>query len=255
MNQFGICHLSTITVRAEASHRTELVTQLLFGETYQVIAQSEDEEWLHIQTDYDQYKGWIPAFQHYQVSEQYYTDYQLNKHSVLTQSIAELQHPSLGRHLLSAGSVLPFFRDGVIRLGEEELKIAQPTDKPSLEAFAKQYLLTPYLWGGRSIFGIDCSGFVQQVFRAIAGIDLPRDAYQQAEMGEPAYFSDLQSADLAFFSNSKGKIVHVGIMLATGEIIHASGKVKIDDLTSEGIISKETGKQTHELATLKRLIF
>jgi len=119
---------------------------------------------------------------------------------------------------------------------------------------ASLYLNAPYLWGGRSPLGIDCSGFTQVVFKA-AGVRLPRDAYQQAEVGQTLGFvEEASEGDLAFFDNAEGKIIHVGIVLKDRFIIHASGKVRIDKLDHQGIFNRETGKYSHTLRVIKRIV-
>ena len=101
--------------------------------------------------------------------------------------------------------------------------------------------------------GVDCSGFVQTVFKML-GVPLLRDAWQQQEQGTAVEFPEMSEGDLAFFHNEKGRIVHVGIVLEGGKIMHASGKVRIDALTNEGIIHAQSGKQTHSLHSIKRII-
>ncbi|MFI5159591.1 MAG: C40 family peptidase, partial [Sphingobacteriales bacterium] len=101
-------------------------------------------------------------------------------------------------------------------------------------------------------FGIDCSGFVQAVFK-LHGTKLKRDASQQAEQG--SLIESLEEArlgDLAFFKNADGRVVHVGIMLNNKQIIHASGKVKIDSIDEDGIYSEELKRHTHTLHSIKR---
>mgnify|MGYP003978580471 FL=1 len=118
---------------------------------------------------------------------------------------------------------------------------------------AMMYLNSPYLWGGRTPFGIDCSGFTQMVYR-LQGIDLPRDAYQQAEVGTTLSFvEESEAGDLAFFDNAEGKVIHVGIILDNNHIIHASGKVRIDRIDQQGIFNKEEGKHTHKLRLIKSI--
>lgn len=129
---------------------------------------------------------------------------------------------------------------------------ALPFESDTIEQLARTYLEIPYLWGGKSCAGIDCSGFSQQLFKAF-GIKLPRDAWQQAELGEVVGF--LQEAvcgDLAFFDNPEGRITHVGVMLNPQQVIHASGKVRIDPIDTQGIINAETGQRTHHLRIIKR---
>jgi cell wall-associated NlpC family hydrolase len=122
----------------------------------------------------------------------------------------------------------------------------------TLAAVYQHFLNSPYLWGGKSVFGIDCSGFVQQVLKMF-GIKLLRDAYLQAEQGQPVQsLQEAKLGDLAFFQNEKGKVTHVGIMLDEGKIIHASGQVRIDTLNKDGIVT-EAGERTHSLHSVRRI--
>jgi cell wall-associated NlpC family hydrolase len=123
-----------------------------------------------------------------------------------------------------------------------------------IAARAIQYLNAPYLWGGKSIFGIDCSGFVQTICK-MAGIRLERDAARQALQGTLVSFSaEARQGDLAFFDNHEGRIVHSGIILEGGRIIHASGRVRIDKLDHHGIFCQETGKYTHQLRLIRSVL-
>jgi cell wall-associated NlpC family hydrolase len=135
---------------------------------------------------------------------------------------------------------------------DEALQNALQFNAERINQIARKYLDVPYLWGGKSLCGIDCSGFCQQVFKQFE-IKLPRDAYQQAAYGEVVGFlQEVQCGDLAFFDNEEGRITHVGIMLSTNEIIHSSGKVRIDKIDHQGIINSETGARTHQLRIIKR---
>ena len=237
--KYGICNLSVMPIRKEGSQTSEMVSQLLYNELYEVL--DEKPGWYLIKTLEDQYEGWIQAIQHEEISASAFLELQAQTRYLVDQTV--LEHK--GR-LLSIGTVLyePVF--GAMTLPER----FTPT---LMIDFAQKLLETPYLWGGRSIFGIDCSGFVQLCARA-AGKLLPRDASQQIQEGELVYFlPEIQPGDLAFFGNEEGHIVHVGMMLDNERIIHASGKVRIDYLDQTGIFNKERNEHTHRLQVIKRI--
>lgn len=256
----GFCSLSSIPVRAEASDKSEMVNQLLFGEMYTVL--DEREKWIKIQGAYDQYVGWIDRKQHTTISEKVFaTNTAPNKlHCVadLMGVIHQKEQNALFPILL--GSSLPGYKDNAVSFGElnydyEGLTThGKPTDlRHAIVEFAHNYLNAPYLWGGRSPMGIDCSGFTQVTYK-LAGVQLPRDASQQAELGYLLSFvEEAQPGDLAFFDNEEGSIIHVGIVLENNYIIHASGKVRIDRIDHQGIFNPETRRYTHKLRLLKSI--
>jgi cell wall-associated NlpC family hydrolase len=159
-----------------------------------------------------------------------------------------------------AGSNIPNTLDKFFYLRDTKYKLEGETKRPAKDKFrsgvidvAKFYLNAPYLWGGKSVFGIDCSGLSQMVFRQF-GIKLRRDAYQQAEQGElVGFLQEAKAGDLAFFDNNEGRINHVGIMMDNERIIHASGKVRIDAIDNQGIFNRELNRYTHKLRIIKRV--
>ena len=237
--KYGKCDLSVMPIRKEGSHTSEMVSQLLFNELYEVL--DEKPGWLLIKTDVDQYEGWIQGIQHHDISEQEFANRKGQERYIVDQPLLEYH----GR-FLSIGTILNEPAAGSMTMPDRFV--------PALMIeFAQKFLDVPYLWGGRSIFGIDCSGFVQLCARA-AGKLLPRDASQQVQEGELVYFlPEIQPGDLAFFGNEDGKIVHVGMMLDTERIIHASGQVRIDYLDQTGIFNKERNEHTHRLQVITRL--
>lgn len=241
----GICTLAVIPLRKQPDSTSEIVSQLLFGDEY-TINQIENG-WASITTLADNYTGFI--------SEKQVTAYQ----NEVKQWITNTQFPfaqvnsSVGTLYLPAGCSLPEQKQFTIGNISFEQATTNGTVKP-LDELALQYLNAPYLWGGKTFFGIDCSGFTQMVFKQL-GVMLPRDAYQQAELGETISFvEECKLGDLAFFDNENGKITHVGLMLNKHQIIHASGKVRIDVLDHHGIMNMEEKQYSHKLRIIKRIL-
>ena len=253
----AVCLLSVIPCLAEAADASEMVTQLLFGETCEIL--EKEEKWWMIRTSFDDYECWVDPKQLTEINGAEYK--QLNTKSKLfgsSELVGILQAEDSVRTLLM-GSVLPAADRFEIAGQEFSVQtsckaLKEKTQRPKLIEDAYMYLNAPYLWGGKGPFGIDCSGFVQVVFR-LNGIFLPRDAYQQADIGDTLSFvEEGQAGDLAFFDNENGKITHVGILIDAQHIIHASGKVRIDRIDHQGIFHEENGTYTHRLRLLKRII-
>ncbi len=255
----GICRLTIVPLRAGPSDRSEMVSQLLFGDHYSVTETSKDGNWLHIRVAFDQYEGWIDAKQHYPIPEEYFDYLNTTEFKIctdLTSSILFKQH--LVRIVI--GSVLPIASSELFELTEKlafngsSKNMGERRDFEFLKQIANKYLYTPYLWGGKTPFGIDCSGFTQQVFK-ICGYHLKRDARDQARQGLPVKtLQEAHPGDLACFANEKGSITHVGILLENHRIIHASGYVRVDRIDERGIFNESTLKHTHEIAGVRRFI-
>jgi hypothetical protein len=255
---FGVCNLSLVPLRTEPSDKSEMCSQLLFGDHFTIIEITE--KWSRILTAFDEYEGWIDNKQYTLVSQIAF-DGLNNINSILTLEVFHKATKSNTSSILNllAGSSIPHTVDGLFYLAENSYKLEGYSIDPNTVEFdsgiskaAMFYLDAPYLWGGRSVFGIDCSGFTQMVFKQF-GIRLKRDAWQQAEQGELlGFLQESRAGDLAFFDNEDGRITHVGIMLNNQQIIHASGKVRIDSIDAQGIYNTELNRYTHKLRILKR---
>ena len=268
--EFGICLQTVIPVRAEPSHRSEMVTQVLFGELFRIL--SSESGWVSIQLTYDDYDGWICENQIRILSEKEFL-HLFNAETAVSLDLVQLISNQTKRTIapLILGSSLPgldkgdfhvlgdhYFYDGAIAELSPFDTITNPKDrlqaKQTIVSDAMFYLNAPYLWGGRTPFGIDCSGLVQMVYK-IKKIKLLRDASQQATHGESVSFiSEAEPGDLAFFDDEEGKIIHVGILADKTRIIHASGKVRIDAIDHEGIYNQEEQRYSHKLRLIKRIV-
>ncbi|MEO8860956.1 MAG: C40 family peptidase [Ginsengibacter sp.] len=253
--QYTVCCVPVSAVRSEPSHKSEMVTQQLFGERSLVLEFVADN-WAKIALKYDGYEGWCQLSHLSDIDEDHYES--VDK-AITTGWVNEIDYNG---HLMNVpmGSVLSAFKNGkafwrknsVHFKGEvwdpEDIKITPKL----IKQIAYKFLNTSYLWGGKSVFGIDCSGFTQMTYKFL-NVHLPRDAWQQAAKGEVVNFlQEAHCGDLAFFDNDEGKIVHVGLLLNSDEIIHASGKVRVDKIDTQGILNLETKQRTHKLRIIKR---
>lgn len=256
--QPAICLLPVVPMRKEPSHRSEMVSQLLFGEYVHTGEERDDFVW--VKCLYDDYEGWVQGNQLTPVdeaqinttedfigafTEEVFVD-GLCRMMPLGTPIYKPSHPAEPLQFGSHKIIFNVLEDLVWNVQ------AHPFTVDNLNKLVWMYLETPYLWGGKSVYGIDCSGFAQQVFK-LFGVKLFRDAYLQAEQGSAVESLErARMGDLAFFQNEVGRVVHVGILLSNKKIAHAAGKVRIDSIDREGITNHETGKRTHQLCSIRR---
>ncbi|MGB5819654.1 MAG: C40 family peptidase [Saonia sp.] len=249
--QYGICHLSIVPVRLIANDTSEMITQLLYGDHFKVL--ERQKRWSRIRIAHDAYQGWVSNTQVTLITEDEYLTIQTSKKIKFTSDLvsftstendiliplvlgSSIRHTDLLSHRYDGN-----YTDGVKK-------------KSEIMDTALLYLNAPYLWGGKTPFGIDCSGLTQMVYK-INGHQLFRNASAQADQGEAlSFIEESEAGDLAFFDNNEGIIDHVGIIMKNNYVIHAHGKVRIDRLDHTGIFNTEIGNYTHKLRVIKKII-
>lgn len=248
--QYGLCHLSIVPLRAEPIDSSEQTSQLLYGEFFKIL--KRNKQWSLIRVGLDGYEGWLNNKQHQLIEKDCYERLE-NSQKVFSADLVDFVFEEnkilfpvpLGSLISSAPTLQQRY---------EGKTIEGSTNKSDIIKHALLFLNTPYQWGGKSPFGIDCSGFVQSVYR-LYGVFLPRDAHQQAEIGEAlGFIEESEPGDLVFFDNQEGQITHVGILMENYHIIHAFGQVRIDRLDQTGIYNAEQNTHTHKLRVIKKLV-
>jgi cell wall-associated NlpC family hydrolase len=254
----AICTLSMVPMRGEPKHKSEMVSMLLFGEAFTV--NESLDHWHHIKCRNDNYEGWIFSRLLHLVNQDFLKRYDAENPVYCGEMLASA-HNRDRDYYMSFGSRLPLFDGSHFYLGDEKVDYTRTTISPDakkdpahLMDIAKKYRYTPYLWGGRSLLGIDCSGFTQMVF-ALCGHKLPRDASQQVACGKAIdSLDEAKAGDLAFFSENGQKVTHVGILTGDGKIIHASDDVRVDKIDEQGIFNRDLKQYTLKASAIRRVL-
>ena len=254
---YGICNLSIVPLRIEASDASEMVSQVLFGEEFTILEKSK--KWSKIRLSYDDYEGYIDNKQFIEIDANTFENLATSKNFYSSEIIDFITNDENHLSTIPIGSRLPFYQNQQFKIGETDFRYegavySEKLNKAEIVRKAFQFLNTPYLWGGKTPFGIDCSGFTQLVYK-LCGYSLLRDAKDQATQGEVlSFIEESEPGDLAFFDNEEGIITHVGIIMNDYNIIHAHGKVRIDTLDHSGIYNIDTKMHTHKLRVIKKII-
>jgi len=254
MLEKAFCNLSVVPVRAEANDRAEICTQLLFGELINIVEKKDN--WYLIETE-DKYQGWIDYKQVVIISDKEYQKLQSSPCFYSTELLQYIKDESNKKEIpIIIGSRIPVGEKNSFQINDTNYSYSFPVkeyDYNNISEIALKFTEAPYLWGGKSVFGIDCSGLTQVVAK-ICGIDIPRDASQQADCGNLVSFvEEVEVCDFAFFDDEEGNIIHIGILSSKDQIIHASGKVRVDAFDHHGIFNKDTNKYSHKLRFIKRI--
>jgi len=248
--KYGICNLSIVPIRSEASDKSEQTSQLLYGETFVVI--DEKTKWTKIKLWFDDYVGWINNKQ-FEIIDEEQSKLVNKEPQIYSYDLVEfVENANQELIAIPIGSSLNALN--ILKHNYDGNKISGIQEKSNIITTALRFLNSPYLWGGRTPFGIDCSGFTQVVYK-LNGYKLERDSHLQAKQGSSlSFIEESESGDLAFFDNKEGEIVHVGIIMDNNHIIHASGKVRVDRIDQTGIYNSQSKKHTHKLRVIKKII-
>ncbi len=249
-----ICENVFVPLRSGPSHRSEMLSQLLFGEKYNIMDKAG--HWMKVETKFDKYTGWIDM-DHMQLSE-FNEDtaghvlnrsllcYKKDKTRLVLEAGCDIYAPDFEKKTFTTGKDIYF--------ADKDFSKPYITTDETLADTAMKFINSPYIWGGRIPSGIDCSGFTQLVYK-IHGKQIPRNSWQQSELGTAINFiEETNPGDLVFFDDDMGKISHVGMIISRGLVIHGSGRVRIDTIDHQGIYRQEAGRYTHHLRTIKRMV-
>lgn len=249
--QYGICHLSVVPVRSVADDTSEMMSQILYGEHFKII--EPRKTWSKIRIAFDKCEGWVRNNQIFHITQD---DYEAIETREETKYAADL----ISFVASKEGALHPLVLGSSVHLADildhhfEGSYFKNQQDKPSLIQTALLYLNAPFLWGGRTPFGLDCSGFTQMTYK-VNGYRLKRTALEQSGQGEAlSFIEESEPGDLAFFDTKEGLIDHVGIVMENNYIIHCHGKVRIDRIDHTGIFNTEANRYTHKLRVIKKII-
>jgi hypothetical protein len=260
--EYGIALLSITPVRRESSEKSEMTSQLLFGECFKILEMKNN--WVLIESLYDGHQGWVDEIMITEISMHTYNLLSSGASLTVRQKTLDLILADNSVQTIFAGSSLPFFNINAsgFEIEGRQYRIKKKPHYPNIKNIRQEienivimYSNASYLWGGRSPFGIDCSGLTQVIYK-ICGIKLPRNALQQSDCGKPVPdLSQSKKGDLAFFAKgSPVNITHTGILLQQDRIIHASGSVRTDMIDEKGIFNEALDTYTHRLVSIRNVI-
>jgi hypothetical protein len=255
---YGVCRLAVVPIRREPNDLTEQITQLLFGDHYEVIESTKDRKWFRIKIFTDQCEGWMDSKQHHPITQEYFDQINLVDFKITTEVTSWILYKKNPLSIVM-GSIVPISASELFKIEEqfafngESKSSGLRRDFEFLKSVALRYLHAPFQWGGKNPFGIDSSGFVQMVFK-ISGYTLFRTSHQQCQQGKSVKnLAEAKPGDLVFFKSKEGKVNHSGILLEGDKVIHSYGRVRIDHLMEEGILNSESKIFTHSFHSIRRI--
>jgi gamma-D-glutamyl-L-lysine dipeptidyl-peptidase len=255
---YGVSRLALVAVRTAPHSDAKQITELLFGDHYEVFKKAESD-WVYIKIHFDGSEGWIETEQHHSISQEYFDQINHANFKITTDLTCNILFKKSPITIL-LGSIVPISNSELFKMEEqfafngEAKSLGQKREAEFLITTAMKYLNAPHFPGGKSPFGIDAAGLVQMVFK-IAGYTLPHAVSNQLTEGKTVKsLHEAMPGDLAFFSRKEGDVSHVGIVLSDEKIIHAFGRVRVDHLMEEGIMRADSRIYTHYLKEIRRIV-
>jgi gamma-D-glutamyl-L-lysine dipeptidyl-peptidase len=255
---FGVCRLSVVAVRKEQHHLSLQVTQLLFGDHYEVVAESSDRNWIQIKIYFDQAEGWIERKQHHEISSDYFDQINTADFKITTDVCSTILYKKTPLSILM-GSIVPISQSELFKMEEqfafngEAKSMGQKREFEFMKAVAIKYLNAPEQEGGKTPFGIDGGGLVQIVYK-IAGHTVSRQISEIQKMGKSIEFQRGKASDICLLQSRKDKTMKVALLLEENKVIHVDGRAKMDQLTADGLLDLETKIYTHTLHSIVRVL-
>ncbi len=256
---YGVCRLSLVSIRQSPEEQAPVITQLLFGDHYEVLNATDQKGWIYIRIHFDGTLGWLSADQHHGITQEYFDQINHANFKITTDLTCSLLFKKSPSTIL-LGSIVPISNSELFKIEEqfafngEAKSLGQKREVEFLKSIALKYLNAPFLAGGKSPFGIDASGLIQIVFK-ISGFLLPRQLDRQIAEGKKVEkLEDALPGDVAFFHDHSKKQLHAGIILDDQKIIHADGRVRIDHLLEDGILRVDSKIYTHSLLEIRRIL-
>jgi gamma-D-glutamyl-L-lysine dipeptidyl-peptidase len=255
--KFGVCRFPVLSLYREPVIGSGLTSQLLFGETYQVLGASKDEKWVMVTGDKEAGSGWIPTMQFRSITEEAYEHYQREDFQIVSSPFGKVKIDGVYIHLLP-GSIVHvsntelFSAEEIVQMEGHFRDYKQKASREELAQIARGFLKSPYLSGGRSFFGINSGTFIHLTYK-IAGYVVPNYLAGLMTYGRPVTPEELSRGDIVLFSNENNIPSHVGLYLGGEELIEVGGEVQIrpfipDQIPKSTNISRHN--QVHQLLRL-----
>jgi gamma-D-glutamyl-L-lysine dipeptidyl-peptidase len=255
---FGVCRLSVVSVRKEPQVLSLQLSQLLFGDHYEVIGVSADKSWIQIRIYFDQVEGWIPLNQHHTIAPEYFDQINSADFKITTDVCSTILYKKTPLSILM-GSIVPISQSELFKMEEqfafngESKSLGQKREFEFLKLIALKYLNAPEMEGGKTPFGIDGFGLVQMVHR-ICGYTLGHSLENLQRHGRKVEVESAKPGDLIFLASLAKGTKSVGLWMEENKILHVDGRVRLDACANGNLLDGETKHESHIIESFRRYL-